>query len=295
MTGMTFEAARDCTSKIKGLTPSEEKIQEMISFLSKVNRLAEICEWEGPSGLRLEAENLPDDTAYEKAFKESVYMWMEGCGVDEAVNHAAKAYFKENPSGYDAAIFFAAVFSVNGILEGEMAYSFIDKALKYLLPDGWRWFEEDDKEAEAHKDDEDWYPLMHSHRKVFLGDPREDVKHRFDDVKVCDLIPLKDEKAAGIGRRIADRLPDYKDGALQLILKELTYQDLEKALYVLPEEAEERIMSNISSYSVPDIKGHCILNKDTTGADEMRVAVRKLEEAMDAYDGDPALEAEYDN
>ena len=76
MTRKTFEAARDCTSKTKNITPTDEKIKEMFSFLSMVYRLGEICHWEGPLGLKVEARTLPENTAYEKAFKESVYMWI---------------------------------------------------------------------------------------------------------------------------------------------------------------------------------------------------------------------------
>ncbi len=296
MTRKTFEAARDCASKINGLTPTEEKIHEMFSFLSMIDRLAEICEWEGPSGLLLEADSLPANTPYEKTFKESVYMWLNGSDIAEASDHAAERYFADNPVGYDAAIYFASVFSVGNILNGELSYSFIDQALQYLLPDGWRWREEDEKEAEAHKDDKDWFPLLHSHRKTFIGEPRLDdkIQHRFDDVRVCDLLTSKDPLSEEIGRRIADRLPDYADGALQLILKELTYPELEKALYVLPEEAEDRIISNINSRWIPIIKGDCILNKDTVNSIDIRKAVTKLENALNDYTGDPALEAGYE-
>ncbi len=297
MTRKTFEAARDCASKIKGLTPTEEKIKEMFSFLSMIDRLAEICEWEGPSGLRLEADDLPENTSYKKAFKESIYMWLNGSGAAEASDHAAERYFSDNPAGYDAAIYFAAVFSVSNILNGELAYGFIDQALQYLLPDGWRWSEEDDKEAEAHKDDKEWFPLLHSHRKAFIGDHGHDdeIQHRLDDIRICYLLTSKDPLSEDTGRRIADRLPDYADGALQLILKELTYTDLEKALYVLPEEAEGRIISNINSRWIPTIKGDCILNKDTVSSIDIRVAVSKLEDAFNAYQGSLDLEAAYED
>ncbi len=95
------------------------------------------------------------------------------------------------------------------------------------------------------------------------------------------------------GKRIANRLTDYKDGALQLILKELTCTDLVRALYVIPEEGGERILLNISSYSVPIIKGQCILNKDSVSPSEIRESVKKLEESIDDYSGDPKLEAGY--
>nr|MCR5739997.1 hypothetical protein [Lachnospiraceae bacterium] len=104
----------------------------------------------------------------------------------------------------------------------------------------------------------------------------------------------KDLISEVIGKRIADRLPDYKDGALQLILKELTYPDLEKALYVLPEEAEDRVMSNLSDYCIPIIKGNCILNKDSVNPEDIRFAVMRFANAMKAYDGDLALEAGYE-
>ncbi len=295
MTRKTFDAARDCTAKINGLTPTVGKINEMFAFLSKVDRLTEICNWEGPAGIKLEADGLPEDTAYERAFKESIYMWLDGAGIDEASDHAADKYFEANPSGYDAAIFFATVFSVGNILTGELAYGFIDKALQFLLPDGWRWREEDDKESAAHEDDDDWFPLAHSHRKTFLGDPQEEIQHRFDDIKICELLTIKDRYAEGIAKKISTRLPDYKDGALQLILKELTYPDLIKSLYALPEEAEDRIISNISDRTVLIIKGQCILNKDTVNSFDIRAALIKFEKAINAYDGDPALEAEYDN
>ena len=89
MTRKTFEAARDCASRIKDVTPPESKIKEMFSFLSMLDRLGEICEWEGPGGLRLEAENLHVNAAYEKTFKESIYIWLNGAGIDEAAHHAA--------------------------------------------------------------------------------------------------------------------------------------------------------------------------------------------------------------
>ena len=294
MTRKVFEAAHDCTSKIKGLTPDEDKINEMFSFLSKVDRLSEICDREGPSGIMVEAPNLPETTDYEIAFRESIHMWMNGSSIDESSDHAAKRYFEVNPSGYDAAIFFAAVFSVGCILTGRSSYAFIDHALQFLLPDGFRWREEDKKERDVHKDDKDWVPYKHDLRSIFLGDPMEEIQHRFDDIIVGNLITKKDETAEKIGRRIADRLPCYKDGALQLILKKLTYTDLEKSLYVLPKEAEDRIMSNIDSYSIPIIKGHCILNKDLVSSADTMEAISRFEEALDAYNGDPDLEAEYD-
>ena len=132
MTRKTFEAACDCVSRISGLTPAQEKIEEMFSFLSLMDRLAEIGEWDGPSGIRVEAAGLPESTVYEKAFKESVCLWIDGADVTEAVDHAADRYFEENPSGYDAAIFFAAVFSLGNILRGEHSYGFIDKALQFV-------------------------------------------------------------------------------------------------------------------------------------------------------------------
>ncbi len=295
MTRRTFEAALDCTSKIKYLTPSEEKIKEMLSFLSMLERLSEICEWEGPSGIRVEAENLSENTAYEKIFKECVYMWMEGAGVDEVSDHATDRYFEENPLGYDAAIYFAVIYSVANMLRGESGYGFIDNGLQYLLPDGWRWREEDDKEEEAHKDEEGWL-LRPTHRDRALGDGwkmEKEVRHRFDDIKVCKLIANKDELAVKIARKIADRLPGYADGALQLILKELTNTDLVKILYVLPEEAEDRIVSNLSSCCTTIIKGSCILNKDTVSTIDIRFALANFEDAINAYNGDPALEAGY--
>ena len=82
------------------------------------------------------------------------------------------------------------------------------------------------------------------------------MRHRFDDIKICRLLTRKDPTSEKIGKRIAERLPKYKDGALQLILKEVTYPDLEKALYALTEEAEDRIISNLSSYCIPIIKGN---------------------------------------
>lgn len=293
MTRKTFEAARDCISRIKCLMPTENEVKEMFSFLSMIDRLSAICNWEGPTRIRMEAGNLPGDNAYEKAFKEGIYMWLEGSGIDEASDHVADRYFEENPVGYDAAIFFAAVFGIGKVLKGEASYVYIDKALQYLLPDGWRWFEEDDRESEDHKDDKDWVPLIHSHRAAFFGDQEEDIRHRFDDIMICDLITEKDQASVEIGRRIADRLPEYKDGALQLIMKELTYMDLEKALYVLPEDAENRIMSNLSSYCIPIIKGDCILFKDTVSSTDIRDAVGKFEDAINAYEGDFALEAGY--
>ncbi len=297
MTRKTFEAARDCASRIKDVTPPESKIKEMFSFLSMLDRLGEICEWEGPGGQRLEAENLPVNTAYEKTFKESIYMWLNGASVDEAADHAAARYFVDRPTGYDAAIYFAAVFSIIGILKGELPYSFIDMALQYLLPDGWRWREEDEKEQEAHKDDDDRHLLLHSHRKDFIGDHshNDEIHHRLDDVRICNLLSEKDPVSEESGRRIAKKLPHYGNGALQLILKELTYHDLEKALYVLPEEAEDRIISNIGLHWIPVIKGDCILNKDSVSTTDIRVSISKLEEAINTYNGDFSLEAEYED
>lgn len=293
MTKKTFETVRDCTSKIKGLKPSENKIKEMFSFLSLVDRLAEICRWEGPSGIKLEVEKLPYGAEYEKLFRDSLYMWLNGSGIDEVSDYAADRYFAENPSGYDAAILFAAVYSAERILMGENGFEILDMALQFFLPNGWRWREENEKEREAHKDDKGWY-LQQGYREKFLGDPKEKIKHRFADVKVCELISEKDVMVDEIGRRIAGRLPGYKDGALQLILKELTYPDIEKVLYALPEEAGERIISNLSSFAVSIIKGQCILNKDLVSLEDIREAVTKLEESINTYDGDPALEAEYD-
>ncbi len=289
MTRKAFKAARDCTSKIRGLTPPQEKIDEMLSLLTRLDRLAEIGEWEGPTGIRVEAAGLPEDTAYEEVFKESIYMWMGGCSVAEAVDHAADRYFLESPDGYDAAIFYAVVFGLGGILTGEFAHGFIDKALQYLLPDGWRWYEEDKKEAAA---DSSLHP---NHRIEFLGDNEKEVRHRFDDTRVCELIADRDAAAEELGIWIADRLRGFKDGALQLILRQLTLQELERALYALPAEAEDRIISNFSSYYIAGIKGSCILNRDTVSPEDILAALMRLEEEIAAYDGDPALEAEYEN
>ena len=297
MTRKTFEAALDCTSKIKGLMPTEEKIKEMLSFLSMIYRLATICDDEGPEGLMVEAELLPENTGYEMIIKECVHMWMSGVGVEGVSDHAANRYFEENPAGYDAAIFFAAVYSVANMLKGESGYGFVDNGLQYLLPDGWRWSEEDDKEEEAHSDEEDWF-LRPTHRDRFLGDTwkmKEELQHRFDDIKVCDLITNKDLTAVRAAERIADRLSDFRDGALQLILKELTYPELEKVLYVLPEKAENRIIDNLSSYCIPIIKGNCILFKDSVSSLDIRLALANFEDAINAYNGDPALEAGYNH
>ena len=295
MTRKTFETLRDCASKMKGAAPDEVKIKEMFAFLSKVDRLARICRDEGPTGLRLEADSLAEKTSYERAFKESILMWMQGSSVDESSDHAADRYFEANPSGYDAVIFFAAVFSVAKIVTGEFACGFIDMGLQYMLPDGWRWEEEDEKEEELHKDDENWFQFAHSHRRKFLGDPDEEIRHRFDHIRICDLQLQKDDIAEGVGRKIADRLPEYKDGALQLILKELKYTDLAKSLYVLPKEAEDRIVSNLSSDCIPVIKGYCILNKDSVSATDTIAAICRFEEAINSYNGDPGLEAEYES
>ncbi len=132
MTRKTFEAARDCASKINGIKPSESQIKEMFSFLSMIDRLSGISFWECPSHIMLEAESLPENTDYERIFKESVNMWKNGASVDEASDHAADEYFKTNPSGYNAAMCFAAVFSIANLLKGELSYSFIDQALQYL-------------------------------------------------------------------------------------------------------------------------------------------------------------------
>nr|MCR5223029.1 hypothetical protein [Lachnospiraceae bacterium] len=284
MTSKTFEAVLDCTSKIKGLIPTEEKIKEMLSFLSMIYRLATICDDEGPEGLRVEAELLPENTAYEKIFKECVFKWMNGTSVEEVSDHAASRYFEENPAGFDAALFFAAVYSVANMLKGESGYVFIDEGLQCLLPDGWRWREEDDKEEEAHKDEEGWF-LRPTHRDRSLGDGwkmKEEIHHRFDDIKVCKLISNKDDMAVRTAERIADKLTDFRDGALQMILKELTYPELEKVLYVLPEKAENRIIDNLSSYCIPIIKGNCILFKDSVSTLDIRLAVIKFEEALNA-------------
>ena len=294
MTRKMLEATRDCIFKIKDLTPPEEQIKEMFSLLSEIDRLSEICNHEGPSGLRLEADDLPESTPYEKAFKESILMWLNGASIDEASDHAADRYFEMNPSGYDAAICYAAVFGVRSILKDQHSYGFIDETLQYLLPDGWRWREEDEKADKAHKDDKDWFPLLHSHRKEFIGDHKDEIYHRYDDVKICDLLPKKDPDSVKIGKRIAAALPDYADGALQLIMKELTYPEIEKALYVLPEEAGDRIVANINEWSISIIKGDCILNKDTVDPVDIQAAVAGFEEAVKAYNGDKTLEAEYE-
>ena len=136
---------------------------------------------------------------------------------------------------------------------------------------------------------------MHSYREKFLGDPKEEIRHRFDDSKVSSLISKKDDLAEEAGKRTAERLTGFKDGALQFILKELTYTELERSPYAFPEDAEERIISNIDSYFVPVIKGQCILNKNVVSSAEIRAAVIKLEEAINAYSGDPALGAEYED
>ncbi len=295
MTRKMIEAARDCISKIKDLTPPESQIKEMFSLLSEIDRLSEICNHEGPSGLQLEADGLPEDTPYEIIFKESIQLWLNGSGIDEASDHAADRYFKINPSGYDAAIYFAAVFGVRCILKDLCSYSFIDETLQYLLPEGWRWVEEDEKENDAHKDDKDWFPILHSHRREFIGDFKDEIYHRFDDVKICDLLPEKDPDSVETGKRIAAALPNYADGALQLIMKELTYPELEKALYVLPEEAEDRVVANINYWSISIIKGDCILNRNTVDPLDIRAAVSKFEEAINAYEGDKKLEAGYEN
>ena len=270
MTRKTFEALRDCTVRIKDITPSDEKRKEMYAFFSMIERLAEICRWEGQNGLKNEAAGLPEDKAYEKTFKESVCMWVDGAEVDEATDHAADRYFEDKPDGFDAAIYFAAVYSVRNILRGELAYGFIDQALRYLLPDDTKWREEN--------------PFDHY----------DETRRRFDDVRICDLIPHKDPSYTEIGRRIADKLPKYRDGALQLILKELTYTEFENALYALPREAEDRIISNVDPMYVAEIKGDCILNKDSVSPEDIRTAAAKLEEAIDAYTGDPDLDSEYD-
>ena len=96
-----------------------------------------------------------------------------------------------------------------------------------------------------------------------------------------------------IGKLIADKLADYKDGALQLILVELTYKDLENILYVLPKEAEERIMSNLSPRCITEIKGHCILKKDSISLTEILLALKSFCKAINTYHGNPYLEAGY--
>ena len=93
MTKRTFEALRDCASKMKGAAPEEAKIKEMFAFLSKVDRLARICHDEGAAGLRLEVDSFPEDTDYERAFKESILIRMQGDSVDKASDHAADRYF----------------------------------------------------------------------------------------------------------------------------------------------------------------------------------------------------------
>ena len=295
MTKREFEALRDCASKIKGIAPSEEKIRELFSFLSVVDRIAEIYKLEGASGIELEAPSLPENTSYERAFKESLCMWINGAGYDKATDHAADRYFEENPSGFDAAIFFAAIFSASGIFKEELAFGFIDLGLQHLFPDGWRWFEEDEKEKNAHKDEEGWYSFEHSHRDQFIGKAREGIEHRFDDIKVCSLIPLEDPDIKTAGKRVSEKIAGYGNGALQLIMKQLTYPELERALYALTEKAEDRVISNLSSHFIPIIKGQCILNKDTVGESEIREALAGFEQAIDNYSGDPLLEAEYED
>ena len=39
-------------------------------------------------------------------------------------------------------------------MTGELAYGFIDMGLQYMLPDGWRWEEEDEKDLQGDSGDD---------------------------------------------------------------------------------------------------------------------------------------------
>ena len=294
MTRKVFEAAIDCTTKIKGFNPSEEQIKEMLSIISKADRLFEIGFFEGRFGVMLEAKGLSDLPVYERTLKEGIAMWFEGASIDEASDYAADRYFEEDPAGYDAAVYFAVVFCLGGILKGESSIDYIDGVLQYFLPDGWRWYEEDEKEKKAHEGDKNHAYSFGGHRHLFLGDNKKEIEHRFDDIKICDLITQKDQTVVEMGERIADQLTKYKDGTIQLIMKKLTYQSLAKALYALPPEAEDRIISNLSPETIAIIKTLCILNKDSVSSGYIQDAAKGFEEAINAYDGDPDLEAGYE-
>ena len=63
---------------------------------------------------------------------------------------------------------------------------------------------------------------------------------------------------------------------------------------MLPEEAENRIISNLSDSCIPVIKGNCILNKDSIDPGDIKFAVMRFAKAMKAYDGDRSLDAGYE-
>ena len=64
---------------------------------------------------------------------------------------------------------------------------------------------------------------------------------------------------------------------------------------MLLKDAEDRIVSNLSSDCIPVIKGYCILNKDLVNATDTVAAICRFEEALNSYNGDPGLEAEYES
>ena len=206
MTKKAFEVVRDCTAKISDRKPSEEKLSEIFTFLSEIDLMSEIIENERSAGICYAIDSLPEDKPYKKIFKSCLQQWSGGMDAAYISDHAADMYMKADPEGYDSLLYFAAVWSIAGILKGEWSFSIIDSALQYRLPDGWRWYEEDYKDEEAHKGDKDWYPFMHSHRKAFLGDSKEKRCHRYDDIKVGSLISEKEGIAVNKGIRVAEKL-----------------------------------------------------------------------------------------
>ena len=296
MTRMMIEALSDCTSKISGLTPGEDQIRQMYSVFSLIDRLSEICSNEGPSRIKLEIYNLPETTDYERIFKECLEKWLGGASVKEVTDYATDKYFEAAPAGFNAAIYFASIYGVTSLLKGVSSYDIIDYNLQYLLPEKYRWAGGKDNENDENEDVERWHSLSDIHIEGNkIVDPMDEIRHRFDDVMICDLVAEKDHTSELVGKRIADMIAGFNDGALQLILKELTYPELEKALFAVPKSVEKRIMSNLSSRCIPIIKGDCILEKDSLNWIEVRVAVLQLEEAIKNYKGDPELEAGYED
>ena len=293
MTEKVFEVTRDCIKKLSGVVPSVSEREEMLSFLRLLDRTAEIDDDEGVNGIKIEIGNWPKEKLYEKIFKEAVLKWLSGSSIADACDLAATLYLKADPKGYQAAICFSAVWSIKYILTDDLPYAFIDRIFQYLLPDGYRWEEENEKEKAAHKDDENWYTFMHDHRKELIGEESVEVCHRFDSIKISRLIDV-DEMTRSLGKEVSEKLLCFGDGAIRLIMKNMNLHDFENSLFAVTDEAEERIFSNISTNDHAKIKGGCILKKDKLSPSDIRIALTKFKDAITAYDGDPLLEAEYD-
>lgn len=294
MTEKMFEMTKDCMKKISGVVPSEDKREEMFSLLGQLDRSAEIDSWEGPNGLRIEIDNWPDKSLPERILKETVKKWLSGMTVEEVSDFAADKYMEADPQGYDAAICFAAAWGARSLIIDEHPYSFIDQILQNLLPDGYRWTEEDAKEEESHKDDESWFGFLNGGRKTFIGEVGDEIFYRFDDIKIGSLVDM-DDVTESLGRSVSEKLLGFHDGALQEILRKLTYIELENTLFALTREAEDRIFSNIDKYHHSKLKGDCILKKDNMSILDIRVSLNLLQKALDSYDGDPLMEAGYDD